>query len=230
MNVQRNSVITIKQLASFQAGLYRVLEIYAEHDQICIFFLDGQGGTTKPKLVCLSHFKNAVENGNIHEGLDVLPPEMLYEDEELSASIKAHRDTAYEQIKALICNEEFLYRFASNGRSTLVVEHAKKIGVRPLVLYRSLRKYWKYGQVKNTLIKFTSNCGGRGKDKSVSSKQRGRPIDNGMYNLRTRRSINIGDEEKAQIKEAIQKSLKPGKRFRYKGAYDTYKELRVILC
>ena len=139
--------------------------------------MDDSGGTAKPILTSLSHFRESVESGNIDEGSDVLPPELLYEEEEISASMRAQRDISYEQISPLISSEDFLYKYACSGRSTLVVAHAEKLKIRPLVLYRSLRKYWKYGQVKNALLKFTNNCGGRGKEKSASSLQRGRPID-----------------------------------------------------
>lgn len=79
--------------------------------------------------------------------------------------------------------------------------------------------------IPNSLLTFKSNSGGRGKDKSASLKQRGRPINQGIFNLRRRIGVNVTVEDQADFAEAIRAEVKERKKFAYTRAYERYKEM-----
>lgn len=60
-------------------------------------------------------------------------------------------------------------------RGPLVKEVAKRSGKTKVMIYRYLRKYWRGGQTKNSLLSDFDRRGDKGQERSVTHRKRGRP-------------------------------------------------------
>jgi hypothetical protein len=155
---------------------------------------------------------------------DILPSEMLLPDDQINKKNIDVRTKSYALIAELIEDPEFLKSYASTGRSNIVVSYANKMNVNALVVYRLLARYWKYGQTLNALLIFTSKYGGKGKEKSSSERQRGRPRNYGKYGLIKKVSVNVSDQDKFFIKVTVEDYLKQNKKIVWSKVYDFYKQ------
>lgn len=225
MKILRNNIIAISETPLFDAGTYRILEIFTFDETICLFRINQKTKSAKPLLISFSDFYELFDDGAIRNLPDALPKEMLLPDSRLSEDNRRARDKNFSRIKDLVENPTFLNTFCSSPRSRVVIEHAERNDTTPLQLYRILKKYWEYGQVPNALLNFTSPRGGRGKDKASSSKQRGRPIEKGVYGLRKKVSVNVTEQDKANILLAIRSELSNKKKLTFTKAHTTYKEM-----
>lgn len=225
MKILRNEIISITKNSVIAEGEYRILDIFIASERICLFELNQKRNGAKPILLDLRDLY-ALHEANVITGSQrALPMEMLMEDHQLSHSNIETRDRNYELIQDLVEDAAFLESYCVKGRSTTIIEHAKKMDATALQIYRRLRKYWEYGQVPNTLLNFSSLRGGPGKEKKSSSKQRGRPIDKGIYGLRKKTSINVTEEDKENILTALNTELAKRKKITFTKAHDTYKEM-----
>lgn len=224
MLMLRNSVILLEINPHVSKGTYRILDYFTE-DNVLVLFLLGQAISKKPFVMDLANFDYLVK-GNYLTQLDHQPPhEFLLRDDQLSTSNKQVRDNNYSLIKELVEDPSFLKKFCSTVRSRVVIEHALNLAIEPTPIYRALYKYWEYGQVPNALLTFTSKFGGRGKEKSASLKQRGRPINQGFFHLRRRIGVNVTAADQIDFAEAIRAEAKERKTFAFARAYERYKEM-----
>lgn len=182
MIVLRNSVISFIENPFINSGTYRVLDVVYEEKVIFLFPIDNPGNSAKPKMLDLSDLNCLLEEKYVTQTPYQGPRELLLSDEELSSENKKIRDRNYALIQDLVEDPTFLIKFCSKPRSQIVISHASNLNINPLQVYRALRKYWEFGQIPNALLNFTSLYGSRGKDKSASTKQRGRPINNVVVN------------------------------------------------
>jgi hypothetical protein len=184
MKILRNDIISIAKNTVLAKGEYRILDVFVNSGHICIFAINQKKNGAKPILLDVHDWSSLIEANVVEKSQKALPMEMLMEDEQLSPSNLKARNSNYALIQELVENPAFLESYCMKGRSKTIVEHAEKMDATTLQIYRALRKFWEYGQVPNALLNFSSLRGGRGKEKKSSSKQRGRPIDNGIYGLR----------------------------------------------
>lgn len=222
MRILRNETYRVENCGILDDGEYRI--IYVDPPiKIFLFKLGAASLSTKPILLKHDDFVGLVENKLallIEYGL---PMEVGLSNLQLSEAERERRDNQYALIQEIVDDVDFLMEYCKSRRSNAVINHAKLKEVRPLKIYRLLKAYWTFGQTKNALLKFSSKFGGKGKHKSASSKTRGRPIDCGVFGLIKRKPINIGQLEKAQIKNAVVKCAKTSKNFKYSVAHQTYK-------
>lgn len=223
MKILRNEIILITKNSIIAEGEYRILDVFMAPQRICLFELNQKSKGAKPILVDLRDLYSLDEANLIKGSQQASPMEMLMEDHQLSPSNIKARDHNYALIQELVEDPTFLESYCVKGRSTTIVEHAKKLDATALQIYRALRKFWEYGQVPNALLNFSSLRGGRGKEKKSSSKQRGRPIENGIYGLRKKTSINVTEQDKENILTALSTELNKRKKIMFTKAHDTYK-------
>lgn len=117
-------------------------------------------------------------------------------EEELSESEKLKRDHAWEMIMFLIRtveNEELIYLSKYRERAIKEVCQVFKVSYNTVKNY--LIRYWKGGKIRNSLLPNYFNCGGRGKERKVSSKKRGRPRLRDVH-----QGINVDDHIKKMFK------------------------------
>lgn len=221
MEILRNILFKCQKVTFFEEGSYRILDIFG-NEEVCIFNLNGN--TAKPQIVQLYDLQKLIEDKTVIQLDENLPTEIFSEDHELTQENLAFRDENYRCIKNLVENSKFLWEYSVARRSKIVINHANEINVSFLKISRALVKYWSYGQVLNSLLMFTSKCGGRGKQKTASSTQRGRPVSKGMYGLRDKESVNVTAIDKINIRAEILNQLSVDKNFSYTLAYDFFKK------
>lgn len=224
MDFFRNSIFEVVTACILPVGRYRLLDYFFQEDIFCVFKLDQGAIRTKPLVVVSLDLLESYQAGKLRLGEDDLPREILMDDKKLSSKNITFRNQNYELIKALVSNENFLREYALNSRSTIVVDHAASMNVRPLKVYRALAKFWMYGQVPNALLMFTSKCGGKGKQKSNSEKIRGRPLISGKFIVRLKQKVNVTESDKENICREVLANLSPQKKFTYAFAYDLFKK------
>jgi len=217
----RNLIFNLEKNRQINSGKYRVLDIYDADSLkiICLFNLGVDSQISKPFLIESDILMGWYKEGILFQIEDELPNDIFIKnDQDLQKNID-QRNKAYELIEDLVNDKSFLLEFSSNSRSRLVIDYAKKKGVQPLKIYRLLRKYWQYGQVPDALLQHNFKKGGKGKDKRASDRQRGKPINNGKYNLRTKISINITDVDKGYFIKSVEKHIKEHLKFKLSKAY-----------
>lgn len=225
MNALRNNTVSLIDNPYVDPGIYRILDVIYEENILFLFLLGQTTNSAKPLKLDLNDFNYLIEGNYVSQIPYQGPSELLLSDTELSLANKELRDRNYALIRHLVEDPFFLRDFCSKRRSNIVIEHATNLKINPLKVYRALRKYWEYGQTPNTLLNFTSQYGGRGKDKSASTKQRGRPINNGIFFLRKKTSVNVTKQDQVNIMEAIRAELDYRKKLTFTGAYNKYKEM-----
>lgn len=100
---------------------------------------------------------------------------ILIRDEDLSKKDIERRDERWNIISKLVDKENVPAIFYDARRGPLVKAITEEYGVSRKSVYKYLRKYWMYGQTKNSLIPNYSSSGGRGKNKKLGESKVGRP-------------------------------------------------------
>lgn len=117
-------------------------------------------------------------------------------EEELSEAEKSKRDHAWEMIMILlnkVQEEELIY--VSKYRERAIKEVSKTFNISYNTMKSYLIRYWKGGKVLNSLLPNYFKCGGKGSEKKISEKKRGRP------RLRDEnQGVNIDDNIKKMFK------------------------------
>lgn len=217
----RNSVLKIDENTILPQGLHRVLD-FLDESELCLFQIGEGSKSSKPVCIVIQTITSLMAEG-LARVIDETPPlEVNSSEETLTPDSRARRDYLYDLIEGLVSDSGFLRDYCS-GRSRRVIEHAEVKGVKPLQIYRVLNRFWKYGQHKNALLPMSSAKGGKGIEKACSSKQRGRPIDQGVFRLRKKTSVNVDPTEKRNIAEAINLQIREYGKFSYARAYCIYK-------
>ncbi len=133
---------------------------------------------------------------------------------ELPDSHKNIRNNAWGIIKSLVEHEPDIYRRDRRGKLLKAAMAAHKITLR--TLYRYLRRYWQRGQTPNALLPDYANSGGRGKERKLSEKKRGRPRIYGGQD-----GINVTSDMRKVFHVAIDRYYaEQGSKFTLKGAFD----------
>jgi len=106
------------------------------------------------------------------------------------------RDKNWERITPLIVQQPDI--FDTGRRGKIIAALMKERGGSHVAIYRLLRRYWQRGMTRNALLPDYAQCGGRGKDKAVSNKLRGRqPKDQALA------SVNVTPEMRKIFHAAI---------------------------
>jgi putative transposase len=101
---------------------------------------------------------------------------LLLRESDIQIKHRKRRDDSFELIKEII-NLEGINQFIPEIRGKLVSKISSETGKTRQHIYNSLRRYWQYGQTKNSLLPRFHNSG-KGKriaDKTKSNKKLGRP-------------------------------------------------------
>ena len=99
----------------------------------------------------------------------------------LSEKVMKRRDEIWEIVKPLIGTPEKNEQrrkediFVAEKRGPMIAAVAKSSNRAKRLIYTYLRRFWQGGQVKNALIPHYDKSGGKGKERQVTDKKRGRP-------------------------------------------------------
>jgi len=98
----------------------------------------------------------------------------------LSNEGQKHRDEIWEIIRPLIeggntegWSKEHI--FIAEKRGPIIAEVSESSKRAKRLIYTYLRRYWQGGQIKNALIPHYHKSGGKGKERQVKDRKRGRP-------------------------------------------------------
>jgi hypothetical protein len=93
----------------------------------------------------------------------------------LSKESRNHRDEIWDIIKPLIESESKEEIFIAEKRGPMIAKASESSKRAKRLIYMYLRRYWQSGQMKNALIPHYYKCGGKGKERQVKDRKRGRP-------------------------------------------------------
>jgi putative transposase len=130
--------------------------------------------------------------------------------------IKDHsetRDKAWKRIRDIVTDEPDI--FDSKLRGKLVEQAIENHNTTKKTLYKSMRKYWRYGKTENALLPLYDNCGAPGEKREITNEmiqnavkagepipKRGRPVIGSDKNPELI-GINLTKTDKENIEKAL---------------------------
>ena len=203
-------MISINNLYTIPGGkVFRVLWLSPEADTVFVIELTD---CKLPVHTALSVLLEQIQDDEI-QILSDDPYVPLVTENELSEKDTAFRDNAWALVMELVENEPAIYDRKSRGR--MLGELSKSSGVTHRTLYKYLKWYWMRGKTKNALLPQHSNCGGKGKERRVSEKKRGRPrkYDDSV-------GKNVDEETRHVFEQAVKKYYHTRQEYNFKAAYE----------
>lgn len=130
----------------------------------------------------------------------------LIPEDVISEKQKKSRDNAWEIIQEII-NLPDLKAFDSNIRGKIISQICARKGINKKVVYSYLKRYWKRGMTKNSLLPNFSNCGGRGKTREGVNRNDTKLGKPSALSVATEenRGIRITSEIKAYFRRGLKK-------------------------
>ena len=106
-------------------------------------------------------------------GFDAEDPFAYSTDEEaIAPQHRTLRDKNWQKVSPLLVQQPAI--FLPDQRGKIIASHIVETGESHVPLYRLLRRYWQRGMTPNAFLPDYARCGGRGRDKAISDKPRGR--------------------------------------------------------
>lgn len=229
MQPLRNAVFRTVEHPTLPEADFRILDISPDGRSLVLFQLGLLPDPLKPFIVGIDKFSQWQADGLIEIVASCTPAIMLRTEDDLPEDAIKLRDQRYTRIQDLVEEPDFLTRYAAERRSKLVVGIAKQQGCAPRDLYRLIKRFWEYGQVPNALLDNYEQCGAPGKRRLAGTKQRGAPLDQGQFITRSRKSVNIDDNDFPLIEYALQQVINDVKvkqtKFTFRRVYKKLKRL-----
>lgn len=155
--------------------------------------------------------------GGIAEKLNEDPYALLIREEDIGEKAKRARNESWALISSLVSSENEPSIFYRHLRGPMVKQVSLDNGVTPRTIYSYLRKYWQRGKRKNALLPDDHKKGGKGKERLVGAKKRGRPR---KYSDEIGKGVNVDDETKKIFRIAIKRYYETEKENSLKDAYN----------
>ena len=187
-----NSLLVVKVQDKLE--LLRVLWIDIDDDTV--YLINIRDNNLPIKYSYLSLEQQIYDNEIYIEDND--PFFRIIDEEKLSEKDKELRERAWIYIKDIVVEEPYIYeaKYRRQIINTLIKD--KNIHINSMIKY--LKRYWKRGMCKNTLLPDYYLCGAKGKERNYTNLKRGRPIKYGN-NL----GINVDEEMKKIFNIALNK-------------------------
>jgi len=219
----RNSVWYVNEVfLELDEGVYRLLDVDPVSNWIIIFRIYETNKIKRPFVFDLNSFYVGISERKIEKHDYGVPPVMRLSEDEIKDAWKKKRDKKYQIIAPLVEDEKFLWLLAINKKSEKIRMRADEIHKSVNSLYRMLRDYWKYGQNRNSLMPLYVNSGAPGVQKNTTSKIRGRPKQQPIFNFKERKSKNVTKIDKRQMRAAVNKYLIKGNVDNVSSVYEKY--------
>ena len=220
MQVEVNSIWQVRSLDGNSDGLYRVLAIYSEIDQLILFRITEDKKLERPISAPLSSFTDLVSKKSITTSEYELPAYLNCKEEDIPETQLLKRDNNYQLISDLVSLPDFLLEITTNNRSKLLVAQADKQKTYVQKIYRALNLYWKYGQEPNALLPAYKLSGGLGKVRTAGKVKRGRPVQISTPTFSVFEGVNTEEQDKAIILKAMKKFALKGRKVPFTKVYD----------
>lgn len=203
MRILRNEVFHAEDHPLLGDSRFRILEIKPEFESLILFELELLPRAKKPFVADLEAIHDWESSEWIQFADYEAPRIMTLDDDQIPEDMRTKRDSRLKSIQQLINDPDFLWQFASNRRCDLVAAEARRQSALAMEIYRILWRFWEYGQTPNALLDNTANCGAPGKDRIPGSRLLGAPLREGKFVKRSRRKVNVDDDDKAIFVEAL---------------------------
>jgi len=187
---------------------YRVLWIAENQNLVYLFAMTCE---KMPFAISLSQLTQQMLDGVFMLQTDDPYIQAIPEDQ-ISESHIAIRNTIWKDIAPLVLNEPAIYN--STMRSQMIAGLVEK-GLVHKTVCRYLKRYWQRAKSKNAFLPDYRNSGGRGKEKTQTTKRMGKPTQYGAG------SEKIIDEPTKQIfEQAVKKYYHTRKEHSFKAVYE----------
>ncbi|WP_458527134.1 hypothetical protein [Onishia taeanensis] len=225
MELLKNSVFITTGVDGVVDGTYRIVDILPAKDLIFLFELVSPEKLKKPVSLSLSYFVKCNQLEKLKSsGIDI-PEYMLRSDEEIPSKYIDKRDSKYQVVADFLACPENIVDLAENVKSRVIKIHAKKHGVVPQYVRRSLNLYWYYGMGENSLLLAYAKSGGRDREKTSGVKKRGRPVFSINDYFTFQKGVNVDEGKREKIKKGAKKFYLTKKGVTLRKAYEnTLKE------
>jgi len=125
---------------------------------------------------------------------------VILKEEDIPEKYKIIRDKSWEIIKEMVDKEPDIYQ--STFRRRLIKKASENHGISESWILEYLKRYWKRGKNRNSLLPDYRNCGARGKERKAGEAKRGRPR---MHQDINGRGINVTEDIKRIFRIAVNK-------------------------
>jgi hypothetical protein len=147
---------------------FRVLWIAEDQDDACLFSMTCE---KMPFHVSYSWLLRQLVEGAFSVREDD-PYTLSVQEDQISEQHKAARDAIWEKIAPLVENEPAIYDHTIRSQQ---IAGLVSQGMVHKSVCRYLKRYWQRGKSKNAFLPDYRNSGGKGKEKSITTKRLGRP-------------------------------------------------------
>lgn len=213
MSVIINSIWKISGIGVVKDGCYRILELYHDADICVIFSISEEARKLRmPECILISDLNNAIYSNECQPARFDIPSYQISSENELPSIYSKKRDENYSLIKDLVEDPMFLLDLVGNHRSNKVSEHALSHNTYCNKIYRSLNKFWLYGQSKNALFPAWKNSGGKGRDRIAGKVKRGSPEKKSPYMDTTSIYRNVFEGDKRVFLKSMAEFTSKGKK------------------
>jgi len=157
MIIRNNDFLEPVTETSPVTALVRVIWLDNMYDSV--YLIDMVGPPRFPFIVGLNQLREAILSGDTKVAHVQTPEYLLVTDDMLSEKQKADRDTKWDMISSLVASEIPGQIFLPGEMSQMVAARALELGLHRKQIHRVLCKYWRNGQVRNSLLKDYTNVG-----------------------------------------------------------------------
>lgn len=170
-------ILSINELIQFHKDIEiprteRIL--WVDEGNIIAFTINISSEEALPTLRKVRELLEGLTSGEITR-IDKDPHIRLVTDDDLDDKRKAIRDKAWGIVCMIADKENEPAIYYREQRGSLIRQAMDAFDVSKNMVYKYLRRYWQRGKNKTALIPDYDNSGGRGKEKAVGQKKRGRP-------------------------------------------------------
>ena len=155
-NVSVNQVLTDKSLG------HDIRVLYIAPDESYLYWIELSKNGGMPKREDMSEFETRLIAGDLQKAEDKwLPPK-----DDGNESARKKREEYWELLGNILVNEPAVYEKASRAR---LLQEISEASSRPVSnLYPLLKRYWRYGKVKDAFLPADERKGGKGKSRKLS--------------------------------------------------------------
>ncbi len=196
--------------------IQRLLWFSVEQDVAYLIPIEGKKGL--PFFINLSVVTEKLARRELEIVSDD-PWARAFEESELTEAALNVRNMAWKVIESLVQPEMEPEIYQKRIRGSLVIEAARSNQLTATAVYKYLRKFWQRGKTKNALLPDFDKRGGKGKEKSISEKKRGRPGKDAAISPSTT-TVNVDETIKRNIRNALSRYYLTKKETPMKKAYD----------
>ncbi|HYD30291.1 MAG TPA: Mu transposase C-terminal domain-containing protein [Azospirillaceae bacterium] len=125
---------------------------------------------------------------------------------------KEKRDTAWAIIAPMVLDQPAVFQPDARGRA--IQRAIAETGLTKQTLYRMLRRYWQRGMTPNTQLPDFNKCGGRGKERAVLEKKRGRKPSSKEV------GINVDPEMRNLFRAVVTRKFATNRKLDLRDAYE----------